>query len=119
MLLAQDFTFSAPSAPPVNLSVEEILSHSVSLSWGSPDEELLNGELTYYILHVFEQDTNSSRELTSPVESTVLDFLHPFYTYVLHVAAVTVLPGPYSSSIVVTTLEDGMCDHAPAIELMF
>lgn len=96
----------APSAPPVNLSVGEILSHSVSLSWASPDQELLNGELTHYVLHIFEEDTNSTREVISAVESTVLVFLHPFYTYVLHVAAVTVLPGPYSSSIVVTTLED-------------
>ena len=44
--------------------------------------------------------------VTSTLHLTVNN-LHPFYTYLWTVAAVTVGEGPYSSAKSVTTLEDG------------
>ncbi len=98
---------AAPSIPPVNVTAENVLSRSLSLSWVSPNQELLNGELTHYLLLIVEQDTNTTTQLLSTEDALELDFLHPFYTYRIRLAAVTVLPGPYSEEVVVTTLEDG------------
>ena len=100
---------AAPSVPPVNVTVDQVLSRFLRLSWVSPDQPLLNGELTHYLLQIRELDTNTSTHLVSTEEGVELDFLHPFYTYTLRLAAVTILPGPFTEDIVVTTLEDGMC----------
>ena len=93
--------------PPQNVSVEEVRSRGMDLSWVFPDQELLNGELTHYLLHIFERDTNTTTQHFSTEEEAELDFLHPFYTYTIRIAAVTVSPGPYSNAITITTLEDG------------
>lgn len=92
----------------MNVSVEQVSSHSISLSWASPHQEQLNGELTHYIVAILEQDTNTSTHTISTSTGAVLDFLHPFYTYTIRVSAVTVLPGPYSPELSITTLQDGM-----------
>lgn len=90
------------------MSVEQVSSHSISLSWASPYQEQLNGELTHYIVAILEQDTNTSTHTISTSTGAVLDFLHPFYTYAIRVSAVTVLPGPYSPELSITTLQDGI-----------
>lgn len=91
----------------MNVTVRQVLSHSISISWTSPEPEQLNGELTHYIVSILEQDTNSTTHIISTASEAVLDFLHPFYTYGVSVSAVTVLPGPFTGEIFITTLEDG------------
>ena len=93
--------------PPTNVTIEQVLSRSVRLSWVSPDQDFLNGELMHYLLHVIEQETNTTTQVLSTEDEAELDFLHPHYNYVVRVTAVTVLPGPYTEDVVITTLEDG------------
>lgn len=92
----------------MDLAVDEILPRSLHLSWVTPDEEFLNGELTHFLLQLYELDTNTSSTLISTDEEFEVGFLHPFYMYRLRLAAVTILPGPFTDDIVITTLEDGM-----------
>ena len=91
------------------MTIRHVLSQSISLEWIAPEQEELNGELSHYIIHLLEQDSNTVRDLFSTTSEMVLDFLHPFYTYSISVSAVTVLPGPYTREITVRTLEDGKC----------
>lgn len=97
----------APSVPPKNLTIKQVLSRSITLEWLAPEPEQLNGELTHYLIYVTEQETNSSNRLLSTANEVVLDFLHPHYTYSISVSAVTILPGPYTEEVSITTLEDG------------
>lgn len=91
----------------MNVTVEKVLSRSLTLSWVSPDQALLNGELTHFLLWIDELDTNTSTRLLSTDEEVEVDFLHPFYMYRVRLAAVTILAGPFTENIVITTLEDG------------
>jgi len=56
---------------------------------------------------LLEEETNTELPATSTSSLYTLELLHPFYTYRISVAAVTVLPGPYSEEITVQTLEAG------------
>jgi len=87
--------------------VEQVRSDSISISWIPPDSGELNGELTFYLVNITEQETNSSTQIMSTKNGAILDFLHPFYVYQISVSAVTVMPGPFSEELSVTTLEDG------------
>ena len=89
------------------MTVLLILPRSITISWVSPEQELLNGELTHFLLEIFEEDTITTSQTISIYEEVTLDFLHPFYMYRVHVSAVTVLPGPFSEELFVITLEDG------------
>ena len=101
------FYLVAPSAAPTNMTILLILPRSITISWVSPEQELLNGVLNYFLLEIFEEDTNTITQTISITEEVALEFLHPFYMYRVHVSAVTVLPGPFSEELLVTTLEDG------------
>ena len=92
---------------PSNLTVQQVLSSSISLSWSSLELEELNGELSHFSIEIMEQETNSSMHRTSTTTEVTIDFLHPFYTYRIRVSAVTVLPGPYTAELFIETLEDG------------
>ena len=101
------FYLVAPSVAPTNTTILLILPRSITISWVSPEQELLNGQLTHFLLEIFEEDTNTTSQTISISEEVTLEFLHPFYMYRVHVSAVTVLPGPFSEELLVTTLEDG------------
>ena len=109
MELAWFICLVAPSAAPTNMTILLVLPRSITTSWVSPEQELLNGELAHYILEIFEVDTNTTTQTTSISEEVTLKFLHPFSMYRVHVSAMTVLPGPFSEELLVTTLEDGKC----------
>lgn len=88
--------------------MQEVLATSIGITWTSPEEDELNGQLTHYVVEILELDTGASTHITSILPEVVLNSLHPFYTYRIHVAAVTVSPGPHSEALEITTLEDGM-----------
>ena len=102
------FLPTAPSTAPVNVTVRQVLSRSISLEWAPPEQEQLNGELTHHTVHVVELETNSTKDIVSPTSEVVLSFLHPYYTYSIRVSAVTILQGPYTDELIVVTSEDGM-----------
>ena len=99
---------SAPLAPPTSLIVTNVTSTSVSLSWEPPQMNLHNGVIRHYLIMVSETNTgtNSSHRTTANTAFTIR-MLHPYYTYVFMIQAVTVAAGPFSSSITAVTHQDG------------
>ena len=85
------------------------MSTSFVLLWNTPPPEDRNGVIRHYTVQctelesgvVFQQLTvNSSTEV-------LVDSLHPHYSYSCAVAAITVVEGPFSYNITVTTSQDG------------
>ena len=99
---------TAPSSPPVMLTFSNITDSSFSLVWQNPLPEDQNGIIRLYFINITEEETGRQLQLTSSAPHILVEFLHPFYTYVCTVAASTVDIGPYSSPFIVTTLEAGM-----------
>ena len=60
-------------------------------------------------MHVNELDTGDVFEVDSNFTWTILDFLHPYYTYSVQFSAFTVAQGPFGASITFTTPED--CEY--------
>ena len=69
--------------------------------------EKQNGIIQYYITNLTEVNTGSVNEITSVTPWLFLTSLHPYYTYMLSFAAVTVAIGPFSAKYTITTPEDG------------
>lgn len=82
-------------------------SRSISLSWGPPPAELLNGILRDYQIDVVEEQTLRRFSVHTSSSHYLLSFLHPFYDYVVSVAAFTVGNGPFSNNITIETHQDG------------
>ena len=53
-------------------------------------------------------ETGSSFQLTSETNALNISVLHPFYTYTITVAAVTIGPGPYGAVLTIQLPENGM-----------
>ena len=67
--------------------------------WQAPPVETQNGEIRYYVVKVTEEETMTTTLLNTSDDSTIffLDELHPYYNYIISVAAVSVGRGPFSS----------------------
>ena len=103
------FSFlTAPSSSPVMLTFSNITDTSFSLVWQNPPPEDHNGIIRLYFINITEEETGRQFQLTSSTPYILVEFLHPFYTYVSTVAASTVDVGPFSPPFTVTTLEAGM-----------
>ena len=76
--------------------------------WQNPLPEDQNGIIRLYFINITEEETGRQLQLTSSAPHILVEFLHPFYTYVCTVAASTVDIGPYSPAFTVITLEAGM-----------
>ena len=75
--------------------------------WQNPPPEDQNGIIRLYFINISEE-SGRQFQLTSSTPHILVEFLHPFYTYVCTVAASTVDIGPYSPPLTVTTLEAGI-----------
>ena len=86
-------------------------STTVYLAWEPPPSDTTNGIIREYIIHVsVPTDTTDNFMEVSNATFHTLSNLHPFYTYEIKVAAVTIGPGPYSNASIVTTPQDGKPD---------
>lgn len=98
-----------PSAPPLNVTIESVLSRSLSISWQPPADKDRNGIITQYTisyLNLEEVDTYIIN--TTEIENTVTD-LTPFTTYEVKVAAHTSAGrGPFSVVQTLQTQESGI-----------
>ena len=99
--------YIAPSGPPTEVSFDEVTSVGLALSWSYPPEDDINGQIRHFLVNISEEITGTEYILTTMTNSTEVNFLHPFYTYLCSVSAVTVSAGPYSLPIPVTTLPSG------------
>ena len=61
-----------------------------------------------YLINISVVETGSFSQLTSQTNAYNISDLHPYYTYTLHVAAVTIGPGPYGLVLTIRMPEDGM-----------
>ena len=61
-----------------------------------------------YIINISVAETGSGFQQTSETTALYISNLHPFYTYNLTVAAVTIGQGPYGQVLTVQMPEDGM-----------
>ena len=98
--------YAAPLSPPSNVSGSAIDSTTLSLSWVAPPAPH-NGIIRYYTVNLTETDTGVQILIESETTSIVISSLHPYYTYEVVVAAVTVANGPYSPPLVLQLPEDG------------
>lgn len=99
--------FTAPSAPPQNVTTVEVSSTSVRLSWSPPTFSSRNGIITEYRINVTELTSGRQWLLTSFGTGFVVQNLHPYYAYEFLVSAHTVATGPSSEPHSVLTFEDG------------
>ena len=98
---------TVPTAPPEQLSAIET-ADSLTLMWNPPPFEQTNGVIQYYALAVTELDTGQVYTSTSESVVTVVNNLHPYYSYQCVIAAYTVGLGPYSDAITVQLNEKGV-----------
>ena len=75
--------------------------------WNEIPPHYQNGLVRKYIVNLTETDTETVFQETSLTESIVLYSLHPFYTYIVSIAAYTIEKGPFSSPVIFTMDEDG------------
>ena len=101
-----NFHTAAPSAPPQHLRQAATTDTSITLNWQPPPEENWNGVVRFYYLFISEVESGTSYRENSTTTTYLVENLHPFYTYVFSVAAVTVAAGPISDSIILQTSEN-------------
>ena len=96
---------AAPSASPGNVTIANITAFSLLLRWNPPPTEYQNGIIREYLVNVTEENTERKFQIltTSPTAELQLQFLHPHYTYILKVAAITNTVGPFSYSVQAVT----------------
>lgn len=99
--------YIAPSSPPTEVAIDEVTTDGLTLSWNYPPEEDRNGQIRHFIVNITEVNTGMQYRQTTTTNTIEINFLHPFYTYLCSVAAVTVSAGPYSTPISVITLSAG------------
>ena len=95
-----------PSGPPQNVTGLSINSTTITLSWSAPRFEDHNGAIRHYIVNVTEHETGSKFGTVTTQMGITFSSLHPYYTYVCTVYAVTIGAGPGAVPVNVTTMED-------------
>jgi len=83
-------------------------STSIRLTWNPPPRATTNGIITEYRINITEHNTTREYAFLSYATGFSVPGLHPNYIYECSISAVTVAEGPYSTSIVIQTPEDGM-----------
>lgn len=102
------FSFIAPSSPPENFVAMPTDPRTVFLTWDPPPPEDRNGPIIGYIINVTVVGTGEMFQLTSPTNTLRVSSLRPFSTFVCVIAARTPVGlGPFSTTVTVTTPEDG------------
>ena len=101
-----------PSSPVGSLNVTAPHSHAVSVVWSSLPLSDLNGILKYYSVHFTVAETLETFENKTDKTDFILTNAHPYYTYSVKVAAVTIGYGPYTHVINVTTPQNGKYNHS-------
>ena len=102
------YFITAPSSSPTEVSAATITSVGFSLSWGNPSEMDWNGIIRNFIISIIEANTGLEYQFMTASNEIEVNFLHPFYSYLCSVAAVTVSAGPYSTPLEITTLTAGV-----------
>lgn len=97
----------APSGPPTYLSLSSMSPNTINISWSPPLTDQWNGIIQYYEIKIHITETLEYLNFQTPNLFLALNDMHPYYTYIVSVAAVTIETGPFSSSQSITTPQDG------------
>ena len=81
-------------------------STTLNATWSPPPQELINGIIDYYYIRVDVSEVSEQYDYQTSETSLLITELHPYYTYTVLVAAVTVSPGPLSMGYTVQTPAD-------------
>ena len=98
---------TVPTSPPQNLSGVPISSTEIILQWIPPILSGQNGIIKSYTIVVLDMQANTTTIFHNSNGIVLIRSLHPFYNYEMSVAADTVGTGPFTTPVVVRTLEDG------------
>ena len=82
-------------------------SFTLNITWSQPPIDQINGIIQHYIVLVSVLETSNQFQYNSSDTSLLLTKLHPYYTYTVLVAAVTVSVGPYSIGYTIKTPSSG------------
>ena len=96
-----------PSASPSAISATAINPSTLSLSWNPLASSSANGIVREYIVDVFVQDLSEHYHYSTVNASLILTELHPYYTYTVYVAAVTIGRGPFSAGHTIRMPQNG------------
>ena len=107
MIVTPLFFQLAPGTIPTNVAVTNSSSDSFILSWDPPPVEDTYSFVRSYMVAVTEIETGRHFTVSTNTTQTMLNELHPFYTYTCAIAARTVALGPYSNEISVQLAEGG------------
>ena len=98
---------TVPSSAPVHLQGSALNSTTIQLQWRPPPLADQNGVIRSYYINISVAETGSIFRLTSVTTAVNISGLHPYYTYTITVAAVTIGPGPYGVAVTIRMPEDG------------
>ena len=99
-----------PASPPLNVSITDVTSTTITVTWDEVPAIERNGIITEYEVEYNQStfDVNSTQTVNVTSRMVELTDLHEFVNYLIRVRAYTsVGPGPYSSAINRTTDQDG------------
>ena len=108
------FLLLVPSGPPINVLVSAMGPDFVTLFWRPPTQSHQNGIIRHYIISAFPAElflSNLTQRTPSSSTNYTVFGLHPYTSYQILVAAVTVSTGPNSTELQVHTAEDGKLVH--------
>ena len=102
------FSTIAPSTSPTLVSVTVLGSTLITMSWIPPQPlSAINGIIREYSVVIEDVQAGEMKSFIALASSINITNLKPFTEYSCRVAAVTVSAGPHSSSVNITTYQDG------------
>ncbi len=107
----------APSAAPTAVTIQDVGSTHVNISWQPPPVEHQNGVIRLYQLTLtLHSSITDMEDLTFHTALAAIDIpdLLPHHNYTFVLSAVTLVRGPESAVFRFQTLEDGMYVHVPS-----
>ena len=101
---------TVPSGFPENVTAHALNTSAMQISWLAPSPDSQNGIIRQYRFCIIELETgNVSCKTVENILQTTVTNLHPYYSYQVRVAAVTVGIGPYSTEVTLQLPEAGSC----------
>ena len=98
--------FLAPSSSPEQFTATVTSISVMLLLWNPPAFDSVNGIVQHYVVTILEQETGNTTQITTTNTNYTMIGLHPYYTYMCSVSAVTVANGP-QAFVTIQMPEDG------------
>ena len=112
------FILTVPNGPPLTVSARALSSQSVIITWEPPSPEEQNGHIVEYVINITGLDTGERYQHLSASNNLTIGLLSPFSTYTCVIAASTSVGiGPFSTVVIVQTLEDGVLSRCNFYQL--